>query len=86
MLGFPKHGGKDEENLTHFFRHYHFLILIRKNNLVVRPKKLLLVPRNSYFSQKVVVRHNYLHGIFPLHNFVAGNRTDTAVSPSIQIY
>ena len=22
MLGFPKHGGKDEENLTHFFRHY----------------------------------------------------------------
>ena len=23
MLGYPKHGGKDEENLTHFFRHYH---------------------------------------------------------------
>ena len=22
MLGFPKHRGKDEENLTHFFRHY----------------------------------------------------------------
>ena len=22
MLGKPKHGGKDEENLTHFFRHY----------------------------------------------------------------
>ena len=22
MLGFPKHGGKDEENLTHFFGHY----------------------------------------------------------------
>ena len=21
-LGYPKHGGKDEENLTHFFRHY----------------------------------------------------------------
>ena len=63
-----------------------FLILIRRNNLVVRPKKSLLVPRSSYFSQKVVVRHNYLHGIFPLHNFVAGNRTDTAVSPSIQIH
>ena len=24
MLGKPKHGGKDEENLTHFFRHYLF--------------------------------------------------------------
>ena len=22
-LGYPKHEGKDEENLTHFFRHYH---------------------------------------------------------------
>ena len=22
MLGEPKHEGKDEENLTHFFRHY----------------------------------------------------------------
>ncbi len=21
-LGYPKHGGKDKENLTHFFRHY----------------------------------------------------------------
>ena len=21
-LGYPKHEGKDEENLTHFFRHY----------------------------------------------------------------
>ena len=27
MLGFPKHGGKDEENLTHFFRHYLFFVL-----------------------------------------------------------
>ena len=24
-LGYPKHEGKDEENLTHFFRHYHQL-------------------------------------------------------------
>ena len=23
-LGYPKHEGKDEENLTHFFRHYRF--------------------------------------------------------------
>ena len=30
MLGFPKHGGKDEENLTHFFRHYHIVILFIK--------------------------------------------------------
>ena len=22
MLGKPKHGGKDKENLTHFFGHY----------------------------------------------------------------
>ena len=25
-LGYPKHEGKDEENLTHFFRHYQGLI------------------------------------------------------------
>ena len=28
MLGKPKHGGKDEENLTHFFRHYQFFIIL----------------------------------------------------------
>ena len=26
MLGFPKHGGKDEENLTHFFGHYQLFL------------------------------------------------------------
>ena len=29
MLGFPKHGGKDEENLTHFFGHYHFSAVLK---------------------------------------------------------
>ena len=25
-LGYPKHEGKDEENLTHFFGYYHFFL------------------------------------------------------------
>ena len=32
MLGYPKHGGKDEENLTHFFRHYRFISCIGQSS------------------------------------------------------
>ena len=33
-LGYPKHEGKDEENLTHFFRHYRRFIT-QAENLVI---------------------------------------------------
>ena len=37
-LGYPKHGGKDKENLTHFFRHYLSFIILINVILFIRKK------------------------------------------------
>ena len=46
-LGYPKHEGKDEENLTHFFGHYRGVrVEVRAvRHLGCRKWKLLLLPR-----------------------------------------
>ena len=36
-LGYPKHEGKDEENLTHFFGHYRY-ILFSMSNLNIKKR------------------------------------------------
>ena len=35
-LGYPKHEGKDEENLTHFFGHYQIHRLIKRDFALLR--------------------------------------------------
>ena len=58
-LGYPKHEGKDEENLTHFFGHYR---LVRPVGLFRAPIK----PLKPYKWQPSTPPHGGDGGGFPL--------------------
>ena len=50
-LGYPKHEGKDEENLTHFFRHY-------QNNMVKQQQSLLFIKTGYKVSMVIKLMKN----------------------------
>ena len=47
-LGYPKHEGKDEENLTHFFGHYHEIVKASMSGVLYLSHILKLVIHSFY--------------------------------------
>ena len=68
-LGYPKHGGKDKENLTHFFRHYRMFVSDNCLLKYIKPTRSnqRIIPRQD--GQKVRNHYRLFHTLDTRPNY-----------------